>query len=89
MSAALGVRVLQVAPGSTDVAAAGSSAAFNVGITVGAFVGGVVLDHAGLAAIALAGSVISVVAFAAILAEPLFSTNRAIGVKAKDGDVPA
>jgi predicted MFS family arabinose efflux permease len=89
MSAALGVRVLQVAPGSTDVAAAGSSAAFNVGITAGAFAGSVVLDHAGLAAIALTGALISVVAFAAILAEPLFSTNKTMGAKVKDGNVRA
>lgn len=89
MSAALGVRVLQVAPGSTDVAAAGSSAAFNVGITAGAFVGSVVLDHAGLAAIALVGSLISLVALGAIMTEPLFSSNRAMGVNVKAGNVRA
>ncbi len=89
MSAALGVRVLQVAPGSTDVAAAGSSAAFNVGITGGAFAGSVVLSHAGLAAIALTGSLISVAALAAILVEPFFSTKSAIGVNIKDGNVRA
>lgn len=78
MSAALGVRVLQVAPGSTDVAAAGSSAAFNVGITAGAFLGSVVLEHAGPAEEPLAGALLSAVAFAAILAEPRFSTSPAV-----------
>jgi MFS transporter, DHA1 family, inner membrane transport protein len=89
MSTALGVRVLQVAPGSSDVAAAGSSSAFNVGITAGAFVGSVVLSHGGLAVVPLVGAFVSVAAFAAILAEPRFSSNRAIRTNAEAGNVRA
>jgi MFS transporter, DHA1 family, inner membrane transport protein len=39
MTAILAVRVLEVAPGRTDLAGAGSSTAFNVGITAGALIG--------------------------------------------------
>ena len=42
----LGTRVLQVAPGSTDMASAGTSTAFNVGITVGALIGSLTLTGA-------------------------------------------
>jgi DHA1 family inner membrane transport protein len=54
-SAALGAQVLQVAPGSVDVAMAGTSTAFNVGISSGAFVGGVSLSVVGLAGLPLIG----------------------------------
>jgi DHA1 family inner membrane transport protein len=61
-AAALGTRVLQVAPGSTDLAAAGSSTAFNVGITAGALLGSGLLTTTGLRSVALAGSAITALA---------------------------
>ena len=54
-SAAIGAQVLAVAPGSVDVATAGTSTAFNVGIASGAFVGGAALSVAGLTAVPLVG----------------------------------
>jgi DHA1 family inner membrane transport protein len=60
-------RILVVAPGSTDVANAWASAAFNVGIAAGSLGGGVVLGLAGpraipaFAVIALAGGLLLVV----------------------------
>lgn len=54
-AAALGIRVLQLAPGPTDLAAAGSSTAFNVGITMGALLGSGLLTTTGLRSVAIAG----------------------------------
>jgi predicted MFS family arabinose efflux permease len=73
LAATLGARVLQVAPGASDMAAAGTSTAFNVGITGGALIGGVLLPTAGVRSTALAGAVLSVAAFAVVLAEPALS----------------
>ncbi|WP_433615732.1 MFS transporter [Dactylosporangium sp. CA-139114] len=77
MAAAVQNRILLVAPGSTDLASAGGSSAFNVGIATGSFVGGVIIDHAGVRSVALAGALIAVVAVALLLAEPhLTRTSR-------------
>jgi predicted MFS family arabinose efflux permease len=73
---ALGTRVLQVAPGPTDVAAAGMSTAFNVGITAGAFAGSIVLTTTGTRSVALAGAAISVVAIVVQLVERGGGTAR-------------
>lgn len=58
-SACIGALVLVVAPGSVDVATAGTSTAFNVGIASGAFVGGAALPVVGLAGIPVVGLVLS------------------------------
>jgi predicted MFS family arabinose efflux permease len=78
LASALAARVLEVAPHSTDMAAAGTSTAFNVGIMSGALVGSVLLAG-GVRTTALAGALLSVVAFIVILAEPAISraTRRA------------
>ena len=68
-AAALGTRVLQVAPGSTDLAAAGTSTAFNVGITVGALLGSGLLTTTGLRSVALAGFAVTALALVAQLLE--------------------
>lgn len=52
-------RVLQIAPGRTDVAAAGASTAVNVGITVGALVASLVFGHFGARGAAVAGALIA------------------------------
>jgi predicted MFS family arabinose efflux permease len=70
LTTALGSRVLQVAPKSTDLAAAGMSTAINVGITGGALVGGLLLPRAGPRSTALAGGLLSLAALAAVLVEP-------------------
>jgi len=68
-AAALGTRVLEVAPGSTDLAAAGTSTAFNVGITVGALLGSGLLTSTGLRSVALAGFAVTALALVAQLLE--------------------
>jgi MFS transporter, DHA1 family, inner membrane transport protein len=68
-AAALGTRVLEVAPGSTDLAAAGTSTAFNVGITVGALLGSGLLSSTGLRSVALAGFAVTALALVAQLLE--------------------
>jgi predicted MFS family arabinose efflux permease len=85
LSAALGARVLEVAPSSSDLAAAGTSTAFNVGITLGAFVGSLLLPAYGVRVTAMAGTVFSLAALAVALAEPRLSTRRTQPSKASKG----
>jgi MFS transporter, DHA1 family, inner membrane transport protein len=70
MVAGLQVLVLQVAPGNTDIASAGTSAAFNVGIGGGALIGALVLPTAGIRTTALAATLLTAAALATAL------TNR-------------
>lgn len=70
-TAALGGLVLQVAPGRSDLAAATVSAAVNVGITAGAFVGGLTLPSHGVRSTALIGALLGVVALVLALGERL------------------
>jgi DHA1 family inner membrane transport protein len=79
---ALSSRVLQVAPGNVDLAAAGTSTAFNVGITVGALVGSLLLSGAGVRSTALVGGLLSLAAFAVALAEPRWADRRPTAVSA-------
>lgn len=76
MVTVLGTRVLQVAPGSTDMAAAGTSTAFNVGITVGALIGSLMLSTA-LRESALLAAAFATGGLATFLIEPrLAARNR-------------
>jgi DHA1 family inner membrane transport protein len=63
--------VLQVAPGSADLAAAGAVTAVNIGITVGALGGSVLLPGFGVRSTALVGGVLSLAALVVVLGEPL------------------
>ncbi|WP_127542190.1 MFS transporter [Actinoplanes sp. OR16] len=74
MAAALGVRALETAPRSTDMAAAGTSTAFNVGIMGGALIGGVLIPAAGVRSVALAGAALSLLALVVVLLEPRLSS---------------
>jgi predicted MFS family arabinose efflux permease len=76
VASSLGVRVLEIAPRGTDVALAGASTAFNIGITAGALLGAVLLPHTGVRSTVLVGALITVVAFAVALAEPSVSSRR-------------
>ena len=84
LSAGLGTRVLEVAPGRSELAAAGTSTAFNIGITLGAFVGSLLLPVFGVRATALAGMLFTLAALAVVLAEPRLSTRR----RAQSSQVP-
>jgi MFS transporter, DHA1 family, inner membrane transport protein len=94
LSTTLGTRVLQTAPGSADLAAAGASTAFNVGITAGALLGGVLLPGFGVRSTALAGGLLSLAAVAVVLAEPRLVRRSApvlvvpSGLSTKDYLVP-
>ncbi|GIF67922.1 MFS transporter [Asanoa ishikariensis] len=70
-TAALGGLVLRVAPGRSDLAAATLSAAVNVGITAGAWLGGLVLPSHGVRSTVLIGALLGTVALALALAERL------------------
>lgn len=76
MSPALTQRVLEVAPGNTDLASATNSAAFNVGIAGGAALGGGVLSAFGLLSTALVGGIVVTLAVATAVADPVLATAR-------------
>jgi DHA1 family L-arabinose/isopropyl-beta-D-thiogalactopyranoside export protein-like MFS transporter/DHA1 family inner membrane transport protein len=80
-------RILQVAPGSTDIASAGGSVAFNVGISGGSFIGGVIIEGVSVRAVALAGALLIAAALAALLVDPLLS-KREPPVRAAPGHEP-
>ncbi|HEY3561187.1 MAG TPA: MFS transporter [Kribbella sp.] len=71
-------RTLQVAPGSTDIASAGTSSAFNIGIAAGAFVGGALIDHTSVRAVALVGGLLTAAAALVMLSEPLLTRRSAV-----------
>lgn len=75
LTAVLAGRVLQVAPGDTDLASAGMSTAFNVGITAGALIGSHLLTGASVRSSALLAALISGVALISALIEPRLATN--------------
>ncbi|MEH1128414.1 MFS transporter [Micromonospora sp. CPCC 206061] len=71
MAAAIQNRTLRIAPGSTDIASAGISSAFNAGIAGGSLLGGVLVDTAGVRSVALAGALLVAAAVAVLLGERL------------------
>lgn len=73
MATALSNRILLVAPGSSDIASAGSSAAFNAGIGGGALVGGVLLPKFGVLSTAGVGGLLCLAALAVLICEPLIA----------------
>ncbi|WP_245641056.1 MFS transporter [Streptomyces megasporus] len=71
MTTSLQSRILQVAPGSTEIASAVGSAVFNVGIAGGSLLGGLLLPTAlGVEGAVLVGGVLAVGALAVLLGEP-------------------
>jgi predicted MFS family arabinose efflux permease len=70
--------VLRYAPGASDVASAGTSTAFNTGITAGALFGSMLLAGPGVRGTALVGALLSLAALAFVLAEPFFSSRRQV-----------
>jgi predicted MFS family arabinose efflux permease len=66
-------RVLHVAPGSTDIASAVFSATFNLGIAAGALIGGILLSAVGVRSTYLAAGLLTAVAVAILLSEPIVS----------------
>ncbi|WP_431881055.1 MFS transporter [Micromonospora chalcea] len=88
-TAALGGLVLQVAPGRSDLAAATLSAAVNVGITGGAFLGALVLESHGAAGTMLIGALLGAVALALALGERLIPPPHSKGGEAFRESIPA
>ncbi|WP_377267884.1 MFS transporter [Peterkaempfera sp. SMS 1(5)a] len=74
---ALQNRIMQIAPGSVDVASATGSAAFNAGIAAGSFLGGRLLEAHGPRSVALTGAVLTAVGLALLLAERPAASGRA------------
>lgn len=61
-------RVMEFAPGRTDLASAGSSVAYNVGIALGSSLGGLSLAQFGARSIALTGAALAAAALLAAIA---------------------
>jgi predicted MFS family arabinose efflux permease len=68
-------RLLDVVPGNPDVASAGYSATFNIGIGGGALVGGLLLPSAGVRSTPLVGGLLAAAALAVLVAEPALATR--------------
>ena len=77
MVAAVQHRTMQVAPGSTDTAAAASSSAFNVGIAAGSLLGSLLITHLGVRVVSLAGGLLLAVALTIVVVEPWLSSRAA------------
>lgn len=75
LTPALSNRVLEVAPGSSDIASAGNSAAYNVGIAGGSFLGGLVLPAFGVRSTALVAGAAAATALVVALAEPVIAAR--------------
>ncbi len=73
LTTVLAARVLEVAPASTDLASAGVSTAFNVGITAGALAGSYLLADGAVHESALLAALITSVGLVVVLAEPRFA----------------
>jgi predicted MFS family arabinose efflux permease len=76
-------RLLDVVPGNPDVASAGYSATFNIGIGGGALVGGLLLPSAGVRSTPLVGGALAAAALAVLLAEPALATRGSRGRHAR------
>jgi predicted MFS family arabinose efflux permease len=62
-------RMLQVAPGSTDLASAGVSTAFNVGIAAGSVIGGALLPGPGPRPLAVVAGLLTLVALGLLIGD--------------------
>lgn len=81
-------RMLQLAPGSTDIASAGVSTAFNAGIAGGSLLGGGLLPTLGPRPLALAGGLLTLAAFA-LLAVDAWRSRTAGSAPASNPGSPA
>ncbi|GGL08231.1 MFS transporter [Sphaerisporangium melleum] len=70
LTTALSTRVLQIAPRSVDLAAAGASTTVNIGITAGAFIGGILLGTSGIRSTLLVGGLLSLAALILVIRNP-------------------
>jgi predicted MFS family arabinose efflux permease len=69
LATAIQHRSMQVAPGSTDVASAGTSSAFNLGIAAGSLLGAILIPDAGVRIVPLVGGLLVVAALLVMLSE--------------------
>jgi predicted MFS family arabinose efflux permease len=76
LAAAIQNRTLEVAPGSVDIASAGTGTAFNIGIAAGSFLGGLLIATLGARSVAPAGGALLMLACGLMLAEPTLTRRR-------------
>lgn len=74
-------RVMEFAPGGTDLASAGSSVAYNVGIALGSSLGGLSLSQFGTRSIAVTGAVLAAAALLAAIATGATVREPAVAAK--------
>lgn len=73
-------RMLQLAPGSTDLASAGISTAFNVGIAAGSLLGGALLPGPGPRLLALVGALLTLTALVVLAVDARRRAARPVPV---------
>ena len=78
-------RMLAVAPGSTDMASAGVSTAFNAGIAAGSLLGGALLPQVGSRPLALVGALLIVVALSTLAMDGRRSRGNRVEIGANAG----
>jgi len=84
LATAIQNRTLRVAPGSADLASAGTSSAFNAGIAGGSLLGSVLIDTRGLPSAALTGGLLVTAALLVMLGEPWLVRRTTRPVPAAD-----
>ncbi|WP_426976006.1 MFS transporter [Pseudarthrobacter sp. O4] len=83
-AAAVQVRVLVVAPGSTDIASAASSTMFNIGIGSGALIGGAVVEILDVRTTALASGSLAAIAVLVFLLGLSPAAQRQVGIRMRN-----
>jgi predicted MFS family arabinose efflux permease len=78
-------RMLVVAPGSTDMASAAVSTAFNGGIAAGSLLGGALLPHVGSRPLALVGALLTGVALSTLAIDGRRERGGRVEIGAKTG----
>ncbi len=78
-------RMLVVAPGSTDMASAGVSTAFNAGIAAGSLLGGVLLPQLGSRPLALVGALLAAIALCTLAIDSRRASGARFAVATKAG----
>jgi MFS transporter, DHA1 family, inner membrane transport protein len=81
----MGTLVLRIAPRSTDTAAAGTSTAFNVGITGGALLGSTLVAPLGVRQLPLLGAGLALLAFVVAAAGPAVFRNSGPDQRVRSG----
>jgi predicted MFS family arabinose efflux permease len=80
LTATIGHRTMLVAPAGTDIASAGTSSAFNLGIAAGSLLGSLLVANVGIRIVPLFGGLLALAALAIVLNEPRLVRARVMTI---------